>query len=191
MNDLLPQGEKTDAMSRIKKFMSSEESGIILSKKEEGMLARWIYANGLLKERKFLDDDIVDMIVEKFSVSKFTARSDISHARTLFVSLIKDLKKYGLYHHIRELEIQFEKKKNDKAYAPFLSKLADSITRAYAAFREDAEAPDVPAPVLIVNVVGKSIDAQSPDDARKAADELIELERTKDYTEFEELPDES
>jgi hypothetical protein len=189
MNDLLPvQPDKTDAFSRIQKFLSSEESGVTLSSKEELILARWIFANGLLTERKFLDDEIIDQIVSRFGVSKFTARTDISSARSLFISLVKDIKKFGLYHHIRDLEVLFQNKKNDKAYAPFIAKLADAITRAYVALPEENELPPVPAPVLILKVVeGNKI---SLDEAVKAADQMLAKSKG-DYAEFEDVTNES
>lgn len=188
MKDLVPiQPEKADAYSRIKKFVSIEESGITLLPKEEKMLRRWMVVQGFLSERKFSDEEIIDEVITLFDVSKFTARSDINYARSLFVEQLKNAKRFALYHHARQLEILYQQKTTDKAYAPYLHHLANAVTKAWAAVPEEQEVPDVPAPVLIMNVVNAN--TRPIADARKAADELIELERTKDYTEFEEIPD--
>lgn len=192
--DLVPiQPEKTDAFSRIVNFMSKEESGIVLSATEEKMLARWMYCHALLKERKFRDEDIIDKITDKFECSRITARNDISQTRSLFVRLTKDLKKYGMIHHIQDLEIEFQKRKTDKAYAPYLHRLADAITKAYAALPDEVENQEVLAPTIIVNVVqGQSVEsAMNVEEALKAADELIDLEKNHEYTDFEDLTDES
>jgi hypothetical protein len=183
--------EKNDAFSRIKKFMSNDETGIILTPKEEQQLARWIYCNGLLTEKKFTREMIVEKIREKFGVSPFTARNDINNTYSLFVTITKDYKKYTLFHHIEFLQQKMLAIKDDKSLATMIPKLADSITKAIAALPEENEAPDVPAPVLIINVApGQVITSKyNLEDAMKISEEMIELERNNEYTEFEELND--
>jgi hypothetical protein len=178
---------KEDAFSRIVKYMSNEESGVVLTAKEEQIMARWIYANGLLKERKFREDLIIDKIVEKFSVSKFTARNDISSARSLFVKLTKDLKKYALIHHIEDIQMQIANWKTDKSLAPLLPKMYDSLTKALAALPEEAEAPPIATPVVnYVLVKNQTINVtMAGSDALAAADALIEQERSETSTDFE------
>lgn len=187
-SNLVPVG-KEDAFSRIVKFMSNDESGVLLTAKEEQILARWIYANGLLKERKFREETIINNIAEKFGVSKFTARNDISNARSLFVRLTKDLKKYALIHHIEDIQMQIATWKHDKSLAPLLPKLYDSYTKALAALPEEVEAPNVATPVINYTVVnGQTIHVHmNGADALAAADALIEQERNEQYTDFEDV----
>lgn len=181
---------KEDAFSRIVKYMSNEESGVVLTAKEEQIMARWIYANGLLKERKFREEMVLDKIVDKFAVSKFTARNDISSARSLFVKLTKDLKKYALIHHVEDIAMQIAAWKSDKSLAPLLPKLYDSYTKALAALPEEAEAPTVATPIVnYVLVQNQNINVvMNGADALAAADDLIELEKNHEYKDFEELP---
>lgn len=188
MKDLVPSTpQRTDAYSRIKAFTSNEESGIVLFPKEEKMLVRWCHVQGLLAERKFDDDEIIDQMVDRFDISASTARNDINYARSLFVEQLKNAKKFSLYHHARALEKLFQEKVNDKAFAPYLAKLADSVTRAWNAVPEEMEVPDVAAPILILQSVTNNITVVA-DDARKAADELIEQERNHEEIDFEDLP---
>jgi hypothetical protein len=189
MKELVPsQPQKTDAYSRIKSFTSNEESGVILTPTEEKMLVRWCHTQGLLAERKFSDDEIIDQLTERFDVSKYTARNDINHARALFVDQLKNAKKFALYHHARSLEKLFQEKLHEKSFAPYLPKLAAEVTRAWAALPEELDIPDVPAPKLVINVVNKA--SNKIEDARKRADALIEKKSASEYTEFEDLSNE-
>lgn len=179
--------EKNDAYSRIQKFMSNEESGITLSPKEENMLSRWIYANGMLSEKKFTEDEIAEKIKDKFSVSIYTARNDINYTYRLFARVTNDYKRYTLKHHIEFLQQRLQLWKTDKSMAAFIPKLSDSITKAIAAMPAEIELPDIPPPVIIVSTTRDIKPKMSPEEALKEADAIIEYEKTQEYIEFEEV----
>lgn len=191
MTDLVKTDkEKNDALTRIQKFMSNEESGVALNVKEEQMLSRWIFCNALLKERKWKEDQIIDKLMAQFSVSKYTARADINRTRSLFVSLVQDLKKYTLHRHIEDIEHTIEKWKLDKSLAPFVPKLMDSLTRAVQALPDETLITDVPAPVVNIITGGLHIhNSMTAAQAMKEADDLIDYEKNHEYTEFDDVDD--
>lgn len=188
MNDVSLYVDKGDALSRIKTFMSNAESGVMLTPNEEKILSRLIYANALLSERKFTTEQVAEKIKEKFGCSIFTARNDINNTYTLFVSITEDYKRYTLWHHVEFLRQKLKAWETDKSLAHLLPKLSDSITKAIAAMPVKPEAPDIPAPIILINVVGGKITApeMSPDEARKEADEIIKQEEKGEYIDFED-----
>lgn len=191
MNNKLLPAVKEDAFNRISRFLSNEESGIVLTAKEEGILSRWIYANGLMKERVYTEDEVIAKIEFNFKVSAFTARNDINNARSLFVQTTKALKKYTLHHLIEDISLKIGELQGDPAFIEILPKYYDSLTKAIKALPDEIEIPDVATPVIIYNIVpGQSIPQPlDPEAALKAADELIELEKQNDYLEFDENTD--
>lgn len=182
--------EKTDAFSRIKKFMSNHESGVVLTAVEEKMLTRLIYANGLLSEKKFTREQVAEKIKAVYGVSIYTARADINNTYSLFVSITEDYKRYTLFHHIEFLQQKLQQWKDDKSMAPMLPKLAAEITRAIAAMPVEVNNADVPAPVVLVQTTVNIVSNLTAADALKEADELIEFEKNHEYTEYEDLKNE-
>lgn len=182
--------EKTDAYSRVKRFLSNEESGIVLNSKEEEMLTRWIYANALLKEKKFRSEQVIEKIREKFSVSVHTARMDISRAYSLFSSVTDDYKRYMLREHVEDIDQMIQQWKTDKSLLPYLPKLMAEKTKAIMAIPVEVQAPDVPAPIIIVNTTTGLKATKDLSEALEEADKLIEFEKNHDYAEFEDVPDE-
>lgn len=179
--------EKTDAFSRIKKFMSGEESGVVLSATEEKMLGRMIYANGMLAENKYTEEYVANKIKEHHGVSIFTARNDIRNTYSLFVSVTEDYKRYGLFHHIEFLKQELQRCKGDKSMANLIPKLSDSLTKAYAAMPVKPSTPDIPQPIIVIDTRGRYIKATiDPDEADKEADLLIAMEEKESYIDFEE-----
>jgi hypothetical protein len=178
--------EKKDAYSRIRAFMSNEESGIVLTSEEEKKLDRLIIANSLLSERKYTREEIAEKIKQKFAVSIWTARNDINLAYSLFSNVTEDYKKYTLHHHVEDINKLIAKWSLDKTLITLIPKLLEAKTRAIAAMPTTNDIPDVPAPVVIVNVTQTITSDLSPDEAMKEADKLIELEKSHDYLAFEE-----
>lgn len=180
--------EKNDPYNRIKKFMSNEESGVVLTKKEELMLSRWIYANSLLTENKYSRQQIEEKIVEKFGCSVFTARNDINHAYSLFVQVTTDYKRFTLYHHVEQLKKLLQSWMSDKSMAAYIPRLAHEITLATKELPALQETPNLPAPIIVIDVVG---DLKPPtvdiEKAREEADEIIKLEDKDDFIDYEEV----
>ncbi len=169
--------EKTDAISRIQRFMSNQESGVVLTGEEEKILSRLIYANALLSERKYNQEAIIERIREKFSVSPWTARNDIDNTYSLFSSVTEDYKRYTLKHHIEDIEKKIRQWENDKSMAHLLPKLYEARTRAIVAMPVKLERPDLPPPVIVLNLTGNIIQSGlTADQARAQADELLKFE---------------
>lgn len=182
--------EKTDAFSRIKKFMSATESGIVLTATEEKILIRLTYAHGLLSERKFTREQIAEKIKDLHGVSIYTARADINNTYTLFATVTEDYKRYALLHHVEFIDQKINQWSNDKSLSSLIPKLLAEKTRALAAMPVDPSTAEVPQPIIIVNITGAMPQTMSANDALKAADELIEFEKTHEYVDFEDLKDE-
>lgn len=181
--------EKKDPFSRIKKFMSNEESGVVLTAKEEEMLSRWIYANSLLSENKYTREDVAKKIQVNYKVSIHTARLDIDRAYSLFVKITDDYKRYTLFHHIEQINAKIQAWGNDKSLAPLLPKLYAEKTRAIAALPVELQAPDVPAPIIIINTTTGILQRMTTEEAIAEADKLIEFEKQHEELDFEDLAD--
>jgi hypothetical protein len=178
--------EKKDAYSRIRLFMSNQESGVVLTAEEEKKLDRLIIANSLLSERKHSREEVAEKIKQKFGVSIWTARNDINLAYSLFSNVTEDYKKYTLHHHVEDIDRMIAEWSLDKTLIGLVPKLLEAKTKAIAAMPTTVEAPDVPAPVLIVNVTQNIVSDISASDAMIEADKLIEIERQHDYLAFDE-----
>jgi hypothetical protein len=181
--------QKTDAFSRIKVYMSEPDSGIVLVTKEEQMLKRMVFADRFLSENKYTVDEVAEKLKDLFGISIWTAKDDIKKTYTLFAGVTEDYKRYAMRHHVEFLNKKISQWENDKSMAPFLPKLIAEKTRALAALPVQAEAPDVPPPVIIVNVTANIIAPMDAGDALSQADKLIEFEKEHEYLEFEETPD--
>ena len=151
MKDLVPHEEKNDAFKRILRYMT--DADIVLLASEEQILNRWIYCDVLLRQRKFKEDDIVEKIIEKFSVSKFTARNDIYKAQALFEGARKLSKTYLLQHHAEDIALTIERIKYDKTLIHLLPKFQAEYTRAIMAIPDQAIGNDEPAPQIIIAAV--------------------------------------
>lgn len=184
-NDNLPaQADKNDAFSRILRFMT--DADIVLTSQEEIILNRWIYCDTQIRLRKFTEDQIISDIVEKYSVSKFTARNDYYQTQSLFEATRKVSKKYLLVHHAERIALQIQKAEDDKSY-DILPKLNDSYTKAMAAIPDNANKETTPPPILFFNVVnGQEIGKpMSVADARAAAKRK---QNKEDFADFEDVP---
>lgn len=183
--------EKNDSFSRIKKFMSNEESGIVLTAKEEDMLRRWNYAQSLLAERKFTHEQIAEKISKLHSISIYTAREDVNKARSLYVNITDDYKRYTLFHHVEDIDSIIRMCKVDKSLFSLLPKLFAEKTRAIVGMPVTVQNPDVPAPIILVETTTGLKQAMSAEEAMRLADELIEFEiKHAEEANYEIIPDE-
>ncbi len=181
--------QKTDAFSRIKEYMSDPQSSIVLNSKEDQMLKRMIFANKLLSENKHTRDEVEEKIKQNFAVSIWTAKDDIKKTYTLFAGVTEDYKRYAIRHHVEFINKKINEWSSDKSMAPYLPKLIAERTRALAALPVEPEAPDIPPPVIIVNVTTNITAPVILEDAIKEADKLIEFEKDHEYLEFEDNND--
>jgi hypothetical protein len=180
--------EKNDAVTRIKKFMLPEDSGIVLNPDEEKMLDRFIFCKGLLCERKFTRDQIEEKLKIKFGVSIYTARKDVNNTYKVFASITNDYKKFSLQLQVEDISMEINRCKTDKSLIHLLPKFFAEKTRSIAAMPVDVEDSDLPAPVILINISGtmanKFIDAS---EARAEADALIEFEKKSEYIDYEDM----
>lgn len=182
-NDVIPYSEKKDAFNRIKQFMT--EGDITLLAKEEEILKRWIYADKLLKQRKYTQEQIIEKVSDMFSVSEFTARNDISYAMALFSATITVNKKYLLHHHAENLQLMIEQFSKDKSLVHLVPKLAAEYTRALDAIPDEIKKETPPPPRIVFNIIGGQ---QNTPRTYEEALKSIEKRSSKEYTDFEEIP---
>lgn len=192
MNEVtvIPAPEKNDAISRIRKFMSPIESGIVLTASEEKILQRLTFANGLLAEKKFTSEEIAEKIKEVFHVSIFTSRNDVNNCYALFVNVTEDYVRYTLKHHIEDMRILVEQWKKDKSLAALLPKLFAEITRALSCLPVEKTNNDIPPPVLVFNTTKEIKAPMDAGDAINLADKIISAMKVEDVP-FEDLQNES
>jgi len=186
---LLPK--KREAFVAIRRFMC--DSDITLKAEEEIILDRWIYCDALLKAKDLTEEEIIDNIAEKFGVSVFTARHDITNTQRLFADARKINKKYLIHHHLDRIDrdIQYIRKKlfgktknadgTDYESSPdakdlaALAKLFESYTYTLNSVPEETTADKQPPPIFqFILAPGQQIDAPLPlADALTMADGLI------------------
>lgn len=184
--------ETKDAISRIRKFIGPNESGVILTPDEERMLARMAFAHGHLAENKFAEDQVAEKIKDLFSVSIYTAKADIRNTYSLFVTVTEDYRRYGLKHHIEFLKKELHRCSNDKSLAFLIPKLADSITKAYKELPVQMDVPPTPQPIIVIDTDGKlQAPSKTYEETVAEIDKLIAIEeKKKDYIDFNEVKDE-
>lgn len=190
----LPADDKNDTLTRIKQFMSSEESGVVLTPAEEKILTRWTRAHSMLQEKKFSREEIAEKIKQYYNVSIYTARSDIDNAYSLFVSVTQDYQRYSLFYQVEYIDKLLAKAEVDKSMLQMIPKLLAERTRAIAAMPVKITGPDLPAPVI--NLFGVFYNQTQPESKQNIsslldeADKLIEFERNHEYAEFTDIKDE-
>lgn len=94
--------KKRPAFVAIRKFMC--DGDVKLHVEEEAILNRWIYCDALLREKEKNEEQIIDDLVQKFNISPFTARQDITNTQRLFADARKINKKYLIHHHLQRID---------------------------------------------------------------------------------------
>jgi hypothetical protein len=189
-NDLV----KNDAYTSILNYMMHPESNS-LTHDQENILDRWIFCNVMLKDRKIREDDIIDKIKDKFSVSKYTARNDIGYTMALFVEARRYSKEYLLYNHIEDIGMMIQSWKLDKSLAPFVPKLLHEYTLAISKLPDTINKQKRPKVVNNFFIVpGQNTQVPSSyDEAIIEANKMIaddeKRDAEKDYIDFEDQND--
>jgi len=156
------------------------EPDVELTADEEKTLARWETADNLLQLKLELPA-IIEQIVEKHSVSRFTAQNDVFVAQDVFGSVRKLNKSYVLYLKFQRQEKDIEKLRK-KLFAPGVKPNA-KLLLALAAMEKNATytmnsipteviAPAVKRPIFIFNSHGTDA-PMSVQDSIIEADEMI------------------
>lgn len=165
--------EKQDAFSRILRFMTKAD--VTLTAVEEVILDRWVYCDVLLRSRVRSTDEIIEAIVAKWGVSKYTAINDVNATQKLFAKSRQISKKYLLHHHIEEIGLLIQKAGMKEKYMDLMPRLFDSYTKAIEALPDEEVADKQPPPQFIFNLApGQQLGATLPvDEAMKQADEIL------------------
>jgi hypothetical protein len=193
---------KKDAFSRIVQFMTKGD--IALTAEEETILHRWIATDGYLRANKHSTDEIVNALMTAYSISQFTAMSDIRQAQRLFASARSINKKYLGHIHLERINRDIEEARDriffvtddetnvktrvfpDAKELAALARLHDSYTYTLNSLPEDQTKETMPPPIFIFNLMaGQSIDTgMTFDDAVAKADKFISAENI----DFEMMP---
>lgn len=161
--DIVPiDNEKNDAFTRILRFYTHAD--IVLNAEEDKILTRLIHCNSLLRSRKYKTDDIEKNIIEKFSVSKFTAQKDIRDTYALFGQIQVVSKQFILSHNIERMQIKIEQWENDKSLAHLVPKMYAELTRMASALENEVSKKELPTPnIHIVSLtVNNNSDTSKP-----------------------------
>ena len=191
MSKDLQKTEKNDTYTKIAAFIRNPDE-IVLSSKEEIILDRWRTCAVELKANKLTTDEIIDKVVRIYSVSRFTARNDIGYAIALDSESRDSAKEFWINNVIDDLRLTIQKWKLDKSLAPFVPKLYHEYILAIKALPDAVK--NRPKPKVVNNfylVPGQNIEIKmSFDDAMAEADKIISDEE-KEYTDYEDLTDDS
>lgn len=123
------------------------ESGIELTPKQEQLLERYKYADELIRLNKYKREQIANMIMAKFDLSRDTAYKDIVNAEYIFSSSYPLNKRY-----IIGLRIEFLQRKIRAAYALSDFAAAASLERVlqnYIADYPDFLPPRAPKQIVL------------------------------------------
>jgi hypothetical protein len=181
--------DKNDAFSRILRFYMHAD--VMLSAEEDIILKRWVHADKLILQRKFTTLQIIEKLVELFSVSRYTAQNDIRLTHALFSQTRAMSKQYILSHHIEDIQLTIEKYKLDKSLAHLVPKLYDALTKALALLSEEVSKEKTPVPTVYIGTM--NVNSEDADDKISFEDAKARWEQKKqkrsqtDYTDFEDV----
>lgn len=183
--ELLPK--KRDAFKAILRFLT--DADVKLRVEEESILKRWEHCDLLLRAKSKTEQQIIDDIAERFSVSVYTARNDIYHTQNLFAKSRQINKKYLIHHHLERIDrdIQlirsqiFSKGNDGKISIPdpkqqaALAKLYETYTYTLNCVPEDSLEDRQPPPIFnFLLAPGQLIEAPMQlDDALAKADAIL------------------
>lgn len=183
--ELERQEKKRDAKNRILRFLTRGD--LQLNPAEEAILSRWEYADLLMRQGITLTEVLIKQITDKYSVSRFTADSDISNAMEVFSKSRKINRRYLGHLHLQDIAAdlvrvrdKFFKNKAvpDSKDLQALAKMHDAYTYQLNSLPEDEE--QVPVGKIIMQFelpAGQTMQAPlEMNDALRLADEIIDIE---------------
>lgn len=157
---------------------------IVLSIEQEKSKERILYADELIRERKYTRKQIVNMIAVRFDVSTWRADTDISDAHKIFGRARKINKNYVLTEHIDEIQSQIVLARQARQFA-ILPKLNDNLTYALNSLPPEEKEAQM-APVKIVFRIQDPGAAPLDVDALLAEAAALIKKKSDDYIDFEE-----
>lgn len=183
--ELLPK--KRDAFKAILRFLT--DADVKLKVEEEFILKRWEHCDVLLRAKSKTEQQIIDEIADKFTVSVHTARNDIYQTQQLFAKSRQINKKYLIHHHLERIDrdIQlvrsqiFSKKGDGTISIPdpkqqmALAKLYETYTYTLNCVPEDSLEDRQPPPIFqFILAPGQVIEAPMLiGDAMEKADAIL------------------
>jgi hypothetical protein len=96
----------------IESYLVSEPGAVTLTDKQQELLARWSYADELIRKSEMRRETIAQMICRKFDVGRHSAYQDIVNAEKVFASSTPLNKKYRI-----QIRIEFIEMKINELYA--------------------------------------------------------------------------
>lgn len=190
-NDIVSyEPEKNDAFTRILRFYTHDD--IVLTAEEEGILKRWVHCDKLILQRKFTSAQIIEKMMELFSISRYTAQSDIRQTHALFGQTRTISKQYILSHHIEDIQLAIERIKYDKSLAHLLPKFYAELTKATALLSDEIAKEKTPVPTVYIGSV--RVNGAAPEsgelsfeEAKKRWEEKKKKRSESEYTDFEDV----
>lgn len=186
MTQISKEGEKLGVREKIIQFLTKGD--IVLHADEERILDRCTFTDGLIRSKKYRRDEIISMICQRYSVSKFTAERDITNAHGIFGSTRQISKKYLLGQHIEEIGLIIQTAKSDETLKPQLPKLLEAYTKAIQAMPDDMPAGETTPTLLQFVLQGASIETgMTPEQAMEMAKKYMKRKAYAEDISFEEL----
>lgn len=196
--------KKREAYNAIRRYMV--DSDVKLLVEEEVILKRWEHCDLLLRKKEKNEDEIIADLCERFGISTYTARKDITNTQKLFADCRKINKRYLFHHHLQRIDedIQRMRKKlfnvgEEKEKVPdakelaAYSKLLETYTYTLNSIPEEVQQDKQPPPVFqFLLAPGQVIEKPMPiADALDAADAILMKQNSKGVYEMEEEEDEN
>lgn len=191
MKDLAPIGnEKNDAFTRILAYYEPD-TDVVLDADEDKILTRWCHCDLLLRSRKYKTPEIIQQMVDKFSISKFTAEKDIAQTYALFGQVRVMSKQYVVSHAIEDLQLQIQRFLFDKSLVALVPKLYAELARFTAMLPGEVAKKQLPVPNVFIGsltVNGKTDrPVMSIEEAREKWKQRKAKKPKDDYTDFEDV----
>lgn len=159
---------------------------IKLTAQQDALCTRLIHVDALIRSRKHTTAEIVQQMMEKFSISAYRAEQDIYDCHKVFGATRKLSKVYLISHHLEEIAIQI-KKCQEANYADLLPKLFDNYTYALNSLPVEEEAKEAPpAQITFVFQGAPPVDQKPLAEVLAEADLLLKPSVHGEYIEFEE-----
>lgn len=171
---------KIESREKIVQYLLTGD--VMLHSDEERMMMRWMYADALIRGRRMRRDEIIEEIVKKFEVSKFTADADIRNAHEVFARTRTLNKKYLLGHLIEDLTIQIEKAKRDPEMKKILPHFYRELRTAINDLPEEISTDKLPPAVIMFNLFDpeKFKTGLTPEQAMSKAKEFLRKQEIDD-----------
>lgn len=193
---MLDNKRKKSNIEQIISYLSTEEGAVILTDKQEEMLARLRQADDLLRKNKHSTKEVAKILLDIYkdrgvSYSTATAWRDIDDARAVFGTTRTVNKNYLVTSHIDEIDEAIKIAKSTQNFK-LLPLLFDCKTKAIAHLPDDDSRKNAP-PAIIFNITNNTAiigNEMSDDEAEQVVKEMMADKNIVVDVEAEEVGDE-